>query len=220
MPRVRPCRGHAQEWDAQNVGVHGLDDVGHPEGRVDGEPAVAAEVREGNRRLHGHVITLRSAAIRRPARPCFQGLVHLFEAAPRIGIQSAGKQGNEQPREDFALGEAHATLSKRFDGEAVLAVKKPGYQEMAQPPQLPVRLGFENGGPEGHAACPGRLDVDFEPFPHPDVSACFADKRVPLGKTGKVGEELPHPFRRCLDFNLGAKFFHGCLLTPSNACLT
>ena len=57
-------RGHAQEWDAQNVGVHGLDDIGHPDGRVDGEPAVSAEVRNGNRGLHGHVITRRLAAIR------------------------------------------------------------------------------------------------------------------------------------------------------------
>ena len=63
-PRASVSRARGQEWDAQNVGVLGLDDVGHPEGRVDGEPAVAAEVREGNRRLHGHVITLRSTAVR------------------------------------------------------------------------------------------------------------------------------------------------------------
>ena len=31
---------------------------------------------------------------------------------------------------------------------------------------------------------------------------------IPVWKTRKIGQKLPHPFRRRLDFDFAAKFFH------------
>jgi hypothetical protein len=50
--------------------------------------------------------------------------------------------------------------------------------------------------------------VYFQSRSNPGFPFCQADKGVPLGKTGKIREYLPHSLIGCLDFDFIEKFFH------------
>lgn len=144
----------------------------------------------------------------RPLRQIFQRPVHLFKSPPRVGIQPPRQDRDEQAGEALALDEPDTIRSQRLDSEAVLPVKEPGHEKMAQPSQLPARLDREDRWPEDHASRTGGLEPDFEPVSHPEISLHPPEERVPPGKPGNIGEQFPDPFRRCLDLDLGPEFHH------------
>ena len=106
------------------------------------------------------------------------------------------------------LNETNPFLVQGLNCKTVLTGKQSRYQESPEPTNLAIRLNIDHFRFKGHRSPSWGLKPDLKMRPSPNLATHQSNKRVPLGKLGKISQDLPDTFRRGLNLDFSRNFFH------------
>jgi hypothetical protein len=129
--------------------------------------------------------------------PVLERGVHRLEGGLGVAIQRAGHQPHQDSGEAFVLGQTHAALDARGDGEGVLGVEDSRDAQPAQPTLAVTRRGLHHGGAQGEVGGPeGPLCRLHDPIDSL-VQLCSADRHHVCGCAFQTRDDVVlHQLRR------------------------